>query len=289
MLEIAINLEEKVDTYIKKYHEDLALDQISAKDWQSLHSLKENLQPFYRATLMTQGDKRLLYESLYNMDILMKFLGRNINEKTNRKTNEKSDIQRRSKYALEVLIKYRNLMRTESPYYIAAIALHPSYRLKYFETWPPSERDEVYSKLQELWAQYKELPLFSQPVSVVETLKKKDKAKSPKDIYDTIREEIDQCGSSVPTDDEWELFQQESRVKIDYSPITWWLKPEQQSRWPCLAHMAIDILSIPAMSDEPERIFSRSRRTISWERSRLKKGSIQQLECLKSWFIEGLI
>ena len=30
--------------------------------------------------------------------------------------------------------------------------------------------------------------------------------------------------------------------------------------------MAIDILSIAAMSDEPERVFSGSRCTISWEK-----------------------
>jgi hypothetical protein len=33
--------------------------------------------------------------------------------------------------------------------------------------------------------------------------------------------------------------------------------------------MAIDILSIPAMSAEPERVFSGSRRTVSWDRAQL--------------------
>jgi hypothetical protein len=41
--------------------------------------------------------------------------------------------------------------------------------------------------------------------------------------------------------------------------------------------MAIDILSIPAMSDEPERVFSGARRTISWERAQLSA------EKLKEW------
>ena len=47
--------------------------------------------------------------------------------------------------------------------------------------------------------------------------------------------------------------------------------------------MAIDILSIPAMSDEPERVFSGARRTVSWERMRLGPEMIERLECLKSW------
>ena len=37
------------------------------------------------------------------------------------------------------------------------------------------------------------------------------------------------------------------------------------------------------MSDEPERIFSGARRTISWERAQLGAETIENLECLKHW------
>jgi hAT family protein len=47
--------------------------------------------------------------------------------------------------------------------------------------------------------------------------------------------------------------------------------------------MAIDILSIPAMSAEPERVFSGARRTISWDRAQLGAESVEKLECLKHW------
>jgi len=47
--------------------------------------------------------------------------------------------------------------------------------------------------------------------------------------------------------------------------------------------MAIDILSIPAMSDEPERVFSRARRTVSWEQGQLRAETIEMTECLKHW------
>ena len=50
--------------------------------------------------------------------------------------------------------------------------------------------------------------------------------------------------------------------------------------------MAIDILSIPAMSAESERVFSGARCTISWERSRLGAVVVEQTECLKSWIRE---
>jgi hypothetical protein len=48
--------------------------------------------------------------------------------------------------------------------------------------------------------------------------------------------------------------------------------------------MAVDILSIPAMSAEPERLFSGAKIAITDRRNRLGSDVIEALECLKSWF-----
>jgi hypothetical protein len=45
--------------------------------------------------------------------------------------------------------------------------------------------------------------------------------------------------------------------------------------------MAIDILSIPPISDEPERIFLGARRTVSWDRGQIEPETIEMRECLK--------
>jgi hypothetical protein len=47
--------------------------------------------------------------------------------------------------------------------------------------------------------------------------------------------------------------------------------------------MALDILSIPAMSAKPERLFSSAKITIIDRRNRLGIESIEAIECLKSW------
>jgi hypothetical protein len=47
--------------------------------------------------------------------------------------------------------------------------------------------------------------------------------------------------------------------------------------------MALNILSIPAMSADPERLFSGAKITISDRRNRLGIYIIKALECLKSW------
>lgn len=53
--------------------------------------------------------------------------------------------------------------------------------------------------------------------------------------------------------------------------------------------MALDVLSAPAMSAEAERVFSRARRQISFDRECLKSDIIGQKECLKSWHIQQLV
>src|SRR5579871_1490145 len=85
-------------------------------------------------------------------------------------------------------------------------------------------------------------------------------------------------------DDQWEDFQSCPPHPIDISPIQWWCQPEQVKRWPILSAMALDIMSISAMSDDVEGSFSKGRRTITWDRMRLGVESIQSTECLKSWY-----
>jgi hypothetical protein len=51
--------------------------------------------------------------------------------------------------------------------------------------------------------------------------------------------------------------------------------------------MALDVLSIPAMSAEPERLFSGTKITITDRRNRVGIESIEATECLKSWLGKG--
>jgi hAT family C-terminal dimerisation region len=53
--------------------------------------------------------------------------------------------------------------------------------------------------------------------------------------------------------------------------------------------MALDILSIPAMLAELERLFSGAKITITDRRNRLGIESIKAIECLKSWLGKGNI
>jgi hypothetical protein len=69
--------------------------------------------------------------------------------------------------------------------------------------------------------------------------------------------------------------------------IEWW--HSRRSQFPTLFQMALDILSIPAMSTELERIFSSCEHLLSDRKSRTGDDLIEAIECLRSWWGQDLI
>lgn len=53
--------------------------------------------------------------------------------------------------------------------------------------------------------------------------------------------------------------------------------------------MALDILAIPAMSAEVERVFSSASLNITNWRNRLGEEVVEAIECQKSWLQSGII
>ena len=83
--------------------------------------------------------------------------------------------------------------------------------------------------------------------------------------------------------DEYERYCQAERAYGFTSALSWWLEETQEKNYPNLSKMAVDILSIPAMSAEPERLFSGAKLTVTDRRSRLGSDVMEALKCLKSW------
>jgi hypothetical protein len=53
--------------------------------------------------------------------------------------------------------------------------------------------------------------------------------------------------------------------------------------------MALDIYATPAMSDEPERVFSIAGNLLSPRRRQLSGEAVEQMLCLRSWQRSGII
>jgi hypothetical protein len=92
--------------------------------------------------------------------------------------------------------------------------------------------------------------------------------------------------SSLGTDDldQLQLYEMKPHTE-DYlafdSTIPYWLN--KRAIWPQLAQMALDIYSTPAMSDEPERVFSVAGHVLAPSRRCLTSEAMQWLLCLRSW------
>lgn len=89
--------------------------------------------------------------------------------------------------------------------------------------------------------------------------------------------------ASVEAPDEWEAYTSASSSKGVKDLLVWWQDDVRRTEFPILSLLADEIHSIPPISDEPERVFSGGRRTISWERSSLNAETIEVIECLHHW------
>lgn len=103
------------------------------------------------------------------------------------------------------------------------------------------------------------------------------------DEFDIIERELNVVQLKASKRDDIDSFITAEPVHIEKTALEWWLEEAQRRTYPRLSQMAIDILSIPAMSAEAERVFSGARRQISWSRARLGAGTIEHMECLKHW------
>jgi hypothetical protein len=84
--------------------------------------------------------------------------------------------------------------------------------------------------------------------------------------------------------DEFDNYCEETpSYELSISSIEWWTQDVQRKRWPRLSLFALDVLSIPAMSDKPERVFSGARRTITWDKAQLDPDTVEVRELLQDW------
>jgi hAT family C-terminal dimerisation region len=277
LLHIALTLQDHVEWYQKRYFENLREDYLTPQDWQILGETRSFLQPFWKITQLTEGRHTTLDQTLFTMDVLHK----HYNQAFNR---YKDNHPLRSCIAASWAIfdKYYQLT-DESPAYGAAMILHPSRRSAHVKkNWPKTWHKGVFDGVRRYWEdRYQALPIaMTTPQLGGDSL--------PPDEYDLLARELDVVGPALNEIDEYKSFINETPVAIDCSPLAWWLREEQSQRYPRLSKMAIDILSIPAMSAEPERVFSGARRTISWDRCQLGSRTIERGECMKSWIKSGI-
>lgn len=128
------------------------------------------------------------------------------------------------------------------------MVLDPTEKWAYFEKrWKPEWVVNAKETMQKLWQSYSNMSVAPARFVV------------PEETHATKFMAWMNDGDDLVPSDELEQYVNEPRIKrisnghkIDVT--AWWL--EQRNRLPTLARMALNILCIPAMSSEAERVFS---------------------------------
>ena len=93
----------------------------------------------------------------------------------------------------------------------------------------------------------------------------------------------------VASGDEFTSFINAAPVEFanesDEDLIAWWMRPNNKA----LRQMALDLISITAMSAEVERVFSSAKRLVTPDRNRLNDETIEILQLLKYWWEQEII
>jgi hypothetical protein len=172
--------------------------------------------------------------------------------------------------------------------YAAALVLHPTHRTEYIKAnWPSEWIKPILQNVTKLWELYRDQPsvsIVSMSHDNLETEKEKEL-----DEFDQIAQDLRKYTRSASQDEFQDYCSREPHDIEKMTALEWWCQDQQRKRWPKLSYMALDILSIPAMSDEPERVFSGARRTVSWERAQMKAETLECIECLKHWKQNGIL
>ena len=139
-------------------------------------------------------------------------------------------------------------------------------------------------RVKDLWETYRE----QAPTPLVSLSYNKAPEEQELDVFDQIAQKLGKYARPA-SQDEYQDYCNGEPYDIGKMPaLKWWCQDQQRKRWPRLSYMAIDILSIPAMSDEPERVFSGARRTVSWDRAQMGAETLERVECLKHWKRSGI-
>lgn len=170
------------------------------------------------------------------------------------------------------MVKYYKLT-SESPAYVAAIVLNPNLKWSYIRhNWEEAWVTEAEPLMAAFWEkQYKPqggTPVIAAPVQLTPSTSLSSFMQGHQWVQIAQDEYVHYC-------------QQDTTIGED--PLQWWLQPTQKVKYPNLSQMAIDILTIPPMSAEPERIFSGSKLTLTDQRNRLGVELLRAFECMKSW------
>ena len=247
MIQSALDQKERVIEFCAM-ESGLAKDALTEQDWKDLKEIMELLDPFHYLTLL--GEKRgtqfgSVGSILWGMDVLLDRL-----EKA-RKMSRDTPFQEAIDSAWAVLKKYYEYT-DESPIHVVSTVLDPRMKYSYFERkWKKDWIKKAKETMVDFVSRYSEDLENPMPSTV----------QSPQKLNRMVDIDSWRFGSTVKKDDELTrylkaplLFLGTRKANDEFDVLEWWKGNAKE--YPTFARIAFNIFSVPAMSVEPERVFS---------------------------------
>ncbi len=310
----ALNCRPRIDAFCNAHipksrkGDGIESDRLGPQHWLLLGQLHDVLHSFYEATLCGEGQRDHLGQWFITMDWLLNEAW--TSQENFRKQMEKhpgreefSVLAAASAACWQKVEQYYNLADA-SPAYYAAIALHPNHKWHWFnKKWKDDStksswleggstgKTGIKAIVRQLWEEeYKGKFKFTASPSTNRQQPEASRPyqRVPNDRFGSLHAHYQHDDSSSDDDyqtDNFDAFFATNHVKpkvkgID--PLEYW--NSQYQTQPDLARFALDMLAIPLMSSECERVFSSAKLLVTDNRNRLKVDIIEANECLKWWF-----
>lgn len=281
--------------------------QLDEKDWKVIDLLNQVLVDFEEALLMLEGDAQnrvrkggriAAYGNIWDVATTYEYLLERLErwKETAEYYPDPEHFKVNVNLAWKKLDEYYTLLDQTSVYYAATI-LHPAYRWRYYEnTWAdrPDWLSNAKAIVQDLWErEYRTLPItYHQDEPVVKRRRLHQSALErhrAERLSSAIHPPFSSSSLQTGFTDEYE------RWLLTPSPgdndvvdlFSYWR--ERRQSFPRLSRMAFDILSVPPMSAECERLFSAAGQMVSPLRTRMEASTIGIAQTLRSWVRNGLI
>jgi hypothetical protein len=268
---------EAIWKYVQRHiTEDLAKDELTEEDWSVLRDIHEFLDLLLQTTLALESHNSTLDIVLPAMDFVLEQF-----EIFKKKHKDHAVLAPMFNSGWAKMEKYYTLT-DDSPAYLAAIVLNPNFKWQYIQSnWKPDWLPKAKTMMEEFWQSYKPQTSSTSTSTPTETPKP---AQGPAPPSQNVFNNWMHRHQSVPNlEDEYARYCA-ADCTYDVNPRAWWMEKTQQASFPNLSKMALDILSIPAMSADLERLFSSAKLCLTDLRNKLGMDILEAFECLKSWY-----
>lgn len=314
MIQRALLLRQAIDLFIQTYIKKRELDEsavINDSTWALLEHICAILEHFNVATLSLEGAAKQahhgsLWECLPMLEYLIEKLealrteyplskplspppakGKRITIMVTPEPSTEQFLAIAINNAWSKLDKYYTLT-DESVAYVAAVVLNPAWKWTFFRSswksrpdWLQRAEDAVLA----LWSNYRDThPQLDSQSSATDP---QQAARKAQPINDYMRWKTAKILPTAIVKDEYEHYCNEDPMIVGekelFNPIDWWRSPVHQRLYPRLSRLAYNLLSVPAMSAECERVFSSTGILLSDRRSTMDMASIEASECVRNW------